>query len=53
MNNKSANGEYFQVIDITQNNCEILNNSTEKERSLLWFNSDNMPILFQILIVIK
>jgi len=38
---KGKNGEYFEVIDITQENYDILKKSKENELSLLWFSSDN------------
>jgi AraC-like DNA-binding protein len=41
MEYKGKNGECFEVINVTQNNCEVLKNSKENELSLLWFNSDN------------
>ncbi|MFT6962331.1 MAG: AraC-like DNA-binding protein [Flammeovirgaceae bacterium] len=41
MNYSGRNGEYFEVIDINQQNCEILTNSQENELSLLWFTADN------------
>lgn len=44
MDYKGKNGEYFEVINVTQDNCEILKNSKESELSLLWFTSDNNEI---------
>jgi AraC family transcriptional activator of pobA len=38
------NGEYFEVIDVTQNNYEVLKGSKENELSLLWFTTDNNQI---------
>ena len=38
---KGNNGEYFEVVDITQNNCDIIKSSKSSELSLLWFTSDN------------
>lgn len=35
------NGEYFEVIDITTENNDILKSAKENELSLLWFNSDD------------
>ncbi len=35
------NREYFEVVDITNDNCDILKTSKENELSLLWFNSNN------------
>lgn len=35
------NGEYFEVLDITTENCDILKSAKENELSLLWFSSDN------------
>lgn len=36
-----TNDEYFELIDITKENCNILTSVKENELSLLWFNSDN------------
>lgn len=44
MNYIGKNGEYFEVINVTQKNCEILKNSKESELSLLWFTTDNNQI---------
>jgi len=44
MNYLGKNGEYFEVIDIDQNNCEILKDSKENELSLLWFTSNDNQI---------
>jgi len=41
MEYKGKNGEYFEVTDITQSNCDILKDSKENELSLLWFTTDN------------
>ena len=41
MKYKGNNGEYFEVIDITQKNCDIINSSRSSELSLLWFTTDN------------
>lgn len=35
------NGELFEVVDITADNCEILKSVKESELSLLWFSSDD------------
>ncbi len=35
------NKECFEVVDITNDNCEILKASKENELSLIWFLSDN------------
>ena len=35
------NQEYFEIIDITEANCELLNSAKENELSLLWFGSEN------------
>lgn len=40
MQYKGNNGEYFEVIDITRKNCDILKSSNSNELSLLWFTSD-------------
>jgi len=40
-----SNHEYFEVIDITTDNGEILQTSKENELSLLWFNSDNNKLI--------
>tara|TARA_B100000809_G_scaffold239566_1_gene261202 strand:- start:48 stop:872 length:825 start_codon:yes stop_codon:yes gene_type:complete len=39
------NLEYFEVVDITIDNCEILKSSKENELSLLWFNSDGNKLI--------
>ncbi len=44
MDYKGKNGECFEAINITQNNCQILKSSKENELSLIWFNSDNNQI---------
>lgn len=44
MDYTGKNGEYFEVINVNQNNCEILKNSKENELSLLWFTSDKNQI---------
>lgn len=44
MNYIGKNGEYFEVIDVTAQNYEILKNSKENELSLLWFNSNDNQI---------
>jgi len=41
LNYKGKNGEYFEVINVTQENCDILKVSQENELSLLWFSSDD------------
>ena len=38
---KGKNGEYFEAIDITQNNCDLIKSSRRSELSLLWFTTDN------------
>jgi AraC family transcriptional activator of pobA len=38
------NGEYFEAVDITADNCEILKHSKESELSLLWITSDHNQI---------
>jgi AraC family transcriptional activator of pobA len=35
------NGEYFEAVDITPDNFEILKQSKDTELSLIWFTSDN------------
>jgi len=35
------NGESFEIVTITQQNCDILKTSGSNELSLLWFTSDN------------
>ena len=44
MDYTGKNGEFFEVINITENNYEILIYSKENELSLLWFNTDNNQI---------
>ena len=44
MNYKGKNGEHFEVVNITAENCDILKSSKESELSLLWFNSDDNKI---------
>lgn len=34
------NGEYFEVVTITSDNCNILKSSKESELSLIWFTTD-------------
>jgi len=41
MNYTGKNGEYFEVINITANNCNKLNAARPNELSLLWFTTDN------------
>ena len=41
MDYKGKNGEYFEVIEITQKNCDLLKSSKTNELSLLWFTTDN------------
>lgn len=41
MNYKGKNGEMFEVVDITADNCDILKSAKKSELSLLWFDSDN------------
>jgi len=38
---KGSNGEYFEVIEITQKNCDIIISHRSSELSLLWFTTDN------------
>jgi AraC family transcriptional activator of pobA len=40
MNYNGKNGEYFEVIDVVADNCDVLKASKPNELSLLWFNSD-------------
>ncbi|MBT32497.1 MAG: AraC family transcriptional regulator [Thalassobius sp.] len=44
MKYEGINGEYFEVIDITNKNCYILKAARPSELSLLWFQSDNNQI---------
>lgn len=41
MKYQGNNREYFEVIEITQKNCDIIKSSKHSELSLLWFTSDN------------
>ena len=38
---KGYNGEYFEEIEITSDNCDVLMASRASELSLLWFTTDN------------
>jgi len=40
MNYTGKNGEYFEVVNITADNCDMLKASRPNELSLLWFTSD-------------
>jgi AraC-like DNA-binding protein len=44
MNYTGKNGEYFEVVNITTDNCDVLKSSKANELSLLWFNSDENNI---------
>ena len=39
------NSEYFEVVNITTDNCDILKTSKENELSLIWFDSDNNKLI--------
>ena len=41
MNYRGGNGEFFEVVGITKDNCHILKSSGSNELSLLWFTSDS------------
>ena len=41
MQYKGKNGEYFEVINITQKDCDVLKYSKSNELSLLWFTTDD------------
>lgn len=41
MKYQGRNGEYFEIIDITADNCHLLKESRADELSLLWFTSDD------------
>ena len=41
MNYNGNNGEYFEVLVITQKNCSILTSSKSSDLSLCWFTSDS------------
>lgn len=40
MNYTGANGEYFEVVNITTENCNMLNSARPNELSLLWFTTE-------------
>jgi len=40
-----SNGECFEVIDITLENCDILKSSNINELSLLWFTTDGNQLM--------
>jgi AraC-like DNA-binding protein len=40
MNYTGKNGEYFEVVNVTHDNCDLLKASKPNELSLLWFTTD-------------
>lgn len=45
MNYTGKGGEYFEVVNITADNCDMLNASRPNELSLLWFTSDDNNLI--------
>jgi AraC family transcriptional activator of pobA len=41
MNYTGKNGEYFEVVNITAENCSMLNSAKPNELSLLWFTTND------------
>lgn len=37
--------EYFEVVDISSDNCSVLKNTQKSQLVLLWFNTDNNKII--------
>jgi serine/threonine-protein kinase HipA len=51
MNYNGQNGEYFEVIDVVIDNCDVLKTSKPNELSLLWFNSNGNSVVERITVI--